>query len=95
MPARIDAQKAWRQMREMRRDFDYLRKKYGGIPEKGLPFRRFSLELIKIVDGRTRKGGFDPFPVVIDRKAKEKKPLDEVTDKGNVKPRNSGKKFNL
>lgn len=85
MPSRVDAVRGYKALRNLRKDFDMLRKEFGGIPEKGPNFRRFALRVIKLVDTATIQGGIKPFPMIIEPKTKKVKPLNEVRNKGKVK----------
>ena len=76
------------ELKGLRKDFDYLRKEFGGIPKDLDSVRDFMDRLIKIIDQRTERAGIGVFPVIIvDRKAKEKKPIEKVANKGDIEKR--------
>ncbi len=83
-----EARIGYSELRGLRKDFDYLRKEFGGIPKELESARDFLGRLIKIINNRTDRAGIGVFPVIIvDRQTKEKKPIEEVKNKGDIEKR--------
>lgn len=83
-----EARIGYSELKGLRKDFDYLRKEFGGIPKELKGARDFLSRLIGIIDNRTNRAGIGVFPVIIvDRQTKKKKPLQEVKNKGDIEKR--------
>lgn len=83
-----EARTGYSELKGLRKDFDYLRKEFGGIPKELEGARDFLGRLIEIIDNRTKRAGIGVFPVIIiDRQTNKKKPIEEVVNKGDIEQR--------
>ena len=77
-------------MKFLRKDFDYLRKEFGGVPFERPDCVEFLKRLVGIIDNRTDLAGIGKFKVkIVDRPVAQRVPVEEVKEKGGVKKRKS------